>query len=76
MTAFDQCLAQSNISMIVVMYPSKKKRVAPMEALKALLNMTLPGLQLDLETKEGKFHHEINLIITQYQFKFIQNTLT
>lgn len=47
-----------------------------MEALKALLNMTLPGLQLDLETKEGKFHHEINLIITQYQFKFIQNTLT
>lgn len=54
MTAFDQCLAQSNISMIVVMYPSKKKRVAPMEALKALLNMTLPGLQLEVSLPLGK----------------------
>ena len=73
---FDKCLTKSNITMIVVMYPSKENSLDPNDVLSKLLNTSLPTSSINQETNESSLYHRINLNISQDQLILIQKTLT
>ena len=73
---FDKCLTQSNITLIVVMHPSKENRLAPKEVLSKLLSTSLPSSSIDIETNESSLYHRISLNISQGHLILIQKTLT
>ena len=72
---FDKCLIRNNITMIVVMYPSKDNSLATNEVLLKLLNTSAPTSSLDIEINEGNIYHRIGMNINQGQLTLIQKTL-
>ena len=73
---FEKCLIQNNITMIVVMHPSKENRFALDEVLLKLLNTSLPSSSINVETIESSLYHQISLNIGQDQLMLFQKTLT
>ena len=72
---FDKCLIRNNITMIVVMYPSKDNSLATNEVLLKLLNTSTPTSSVDIEINEGNIYHLIGMNINQDQLTLLQKTL-